>query len=488
MNQNKERLKELWAEYKALIRQESANRAGPSPQSQKAKELYDTQIWPLTKEGFADRGQQQYVASFHTVGTTPEPVILSVRALDADKVYLLHTKDTEKLCGRIGSELGWGVERIKTLLVGRSDPEDIYKQVRQKVDELPPDAAIAFDPTGGTKAMVAGLAMFAFSLAEEGRTAHVYYVDNEEYDDELRRPVAGTEFLKRLENPREVIPDWIYHHAKDAYKRGDFSLAKQLFDQAKDREGRAHSLEAVLSEAYAALDAAQFAQAKGRLNDLLKLLQEPAHKQSFLTKHIVTIERQKEALEAVVQLTEALSAKDKSIAPLADPQKVACVLAALGFMTERRLKTGRIAEAVLLRYRALELFLQHRLALKDFDTAKPDFPGLCSANKISIEDLQEKYQAEREAARARPDGKLIEKNAVDFITAFFLLRALEDGPALAVNANKVLGLASARDISVFAHGFVPPTEANDKNLSEVLMALVQSGGLPEVRFEPIPLS
>ncbi|MFN3392134.1 MAG: TIGR02710 family CRISPR-associated CARF protein [Meiothermus ruber] len=488
MNQNKERLRELWAEYKTLIKQESANRAEPSPQSQKAKELYDTQIWPLTKEGFADRGQQQYVASFHTVGTTPEPVILSVRALDADRVYLLHTKDTEKLCGRIERELGWGVERIKTLLVGRSDPEDIYKQVRQKVDELPPGAAIAFDPTGGTKAMVAGLAMFAFSLAEEGRTAHVYYVDNEEYDDELRRPVAGTEFLKRLENPREVVPDWIYHRAKDAYKRGDFSLAKQLFDQAKDREGRAHSLEAVLSEAYESLDAAQFKQAKDRLNDLLELLQKPAHRQSFLTKHIATIGRQKEALEAVVQLTEALSAKDKSIAPLADPQQVACVLAALGFMTEKRLKTGRIAEAVLLRYRALELFLQHRLALRGFDTEKPDFPGLCAANHTSIEDLQEKYQAERKAAKAGSDDKLIEKNAVDFITAFFLLRALGDGPALAVNVNKVLGLTKTRNASVFAHGFTLPTEDNAKNLSEVLVALVQSGGLPEVRFEPIPLS
>ncbi|WP_027878543.1 TIGR02710 family CRISPR-associated CARF protein [Meiothermus cerbereus] len=488
MNQNKERLRELWVQYKTLIRQERANRGESSPKTPTAKDLYDTQIWPLTKEGFTDRGQRQYVASFHTVGTTIEPVVLSTRALDAEKVYLLHTKDTERLCGQIEKELGWGVERIKTLLVGRSDPEDIYKQVRQKVDELPPDAAIAFDPTGGTKAMVAGLAMFAFSLAEEGRTAHVYYVDNEEYDDELRRPVAGTEFLKRLENPREIIPDWIYHRAKDAYARGDFSLAKQLFEQAKDREGRAHSLEAVLSEAYESLDAAKFGQAKDRLKELLELLQKPIHRQSFLTKYIAAIERQKEALEAVVQLTDALSSKGESIAPLEEPQKVACVLAALGFMAERRLKMGRIAEAVLLRYRALELFLQHRLALRGFDTANPNFRGLCAAAHITIEDLIEKYQGERRAARAKPDDELEQKSAIDFTTAFFLLRALDDEPALAVSANKVLGLASARDISVFAHGFVLPTEANAKNLSEVLMALVQGGDLPEVKFEPIPLA
>lgn len=483
MNRNKERLRELWTEYKTLLRQDAK---GPSPQAQKARELYDTQIWPLTKEGFADRGRQQYAASFHTVGTTPEPVILSVRALDADKVYLLHTEGTENLCGRIERELGWSVERIKTIRVGRSDPEDIYKQVRQKVDELPANAAVAFDPTGGTKAMVAGLAMFAFSLAEEGRTAHVYYVDNEEYDDELRRPVAGTEFLKLLENPREVMSDWIYHRAKDAYARGDFSLAKQLFDQARDREGRAYSPEAVLSEAYEALDAAQFEMAKEKLNVLLELLQKPACRQSPLARHIASIEHQREALEAVVQLIEALSSKERSIDPLANAKNVAWVLAALAFMAERRLNTGRVAEAVLLRYRALELFLQHRLALRGFDTAKPDFRGLCAKASITIEDLKEKYRYERKNARARPDDELEQKGAIDLTTAFFLLRSLGDESALAVNPNKVLGLSSARDTSVFAHGFELPTKANAENLSEVLAVLIRQAGLPEVRFEAIP--
>lgn len=485
MNRNKERLRELWTEYKTLLRQDAK---GPSPQAQKARELYDTQIWPLTKEGFADRGRQRYAASFHTVGTTPEPVILSVRALDADKVYLLHTEGTESLCGRIERELGWGVERIKTIRVGRSDPEDIYKQVRQKVDELPPDKPIAFDPTGGTKAMVAGLAMFAFSLAEEGRTAHVYYVDNEEYDDELRRPVAGTEFLKLLENPREVMSDWIYHRAREAYAWGDFSRAKELFNRAKDREGWAYSLEAVLSEAYEALDAAQFRLARDKLEELLELLQKPAHRQSSLARHIAAIERQREALEAVDQLIQALAAKDGSVDLLADPTHAACALAALGFVAERRLNAGRLAEAVLLSYRALELFVQHRLARRGFDTAKPDFQRLCAAASITIEDLNEKYQSERKKARARPDDRLEQKGAIDFTTAFFLLRSLGDEPALAVNANKVLGLSSARDVSIFAHGFELPTKANAKNLSEVLITLIQQADLPEVGFEAIPLT
>jgi CRISPR-associated protein (TIGR02710 family) len=478
MNSNKDRLRQLWQQYKELWQQ--GNRS-------EADKFYNEQIWPLTKEGFSDRGEAAYVASFHTVGTSAEPVILSARAIDAEKIFLLHTKDTERLCRRIEDELGWGVDRIKTLEVGRSSPEDIYRQVRQQVNRLDHARPLAFDPTGGTKAMVAGLAMFAFSLTEEGRTAHVYYVDNEEYDDELRRPVAGTEFLKRLENPREVIPDWIFHRAKEAYARGDFSLAKQLFDQARDREGRQHSLEALLSEAYESIDAAQFEAAKTKLEELLNLLQKPLHRESPLTKHTPSIAAQKEGLEAIVQLAASLSADEREITPLAEPEKVAWPLAALDFMATRRLNTGRIAEAVLLRYRALELFLQHRLALRGFDTAKPDFHRLC-ADSVTLEVLEENYQRERKAAKVRSNEALQQKSAVDFITAFFLLRALGDAAALAINANKLVGLAKARDSSVFAHGFELPTEANAKNLFEILTTLIQHGNLPEVKLEPIPLA
>lgn len=481
-------MRELWARYKSLLNHASPSSAEPSPQAKEARQLYEQKIWPLTKEGFTDRGQEQYAASFHTVGTTPEPVILSARAIDATKVYLLHTKDTEKLCGRIEKELGWGVDRIKTLQVSRSNPEDIYMQVRQQIDKLDSGAPIAFDPTGGTKAMVAGLAMFAFSLAEEGRTAHVYYVDNEEYDDQLRRPVAGTEYLKRLENPREIVPDWLYHRAREAYQQGDFLRAEERFRRAIEREGRANSPEAILSCAYKLLDTSQFEQAREKLAELLHLLQIHPYRQSPLVKHQGSIESQKQGLEAIVQLTNALTAKEKDVAPLADHSKVAWTLAALRFMAKGRLGSGRIAEAVLLRYRALELFLQHRLALKGFDTAKPDYQRLCEVAQTNLEALQVAYQSERTKARLEPEDNLEQKNTVDLISAYFLLRALGDEAAIAVNANKVVGLAKARNSSVFAHGFELPSKNLADDLADVLQTFVQNGKLPEVAFDPIPLT
>uniref|UniRef100_UPI0026269AE2 TIGR02710 family CRISPR-associated CARF protein n=1 Tax=uncultured Meiothermus sp. TaxID=157471 RepID=UPI0026269AE2 len=425
---------------------------------------------------------------FHTVGTAPEPVILSARAINATRVYLLHTKDTEKLCERIEKELGWGVDRIKTLQVGRSEPEDIYKQVRQQIDRLDPTAPIAFDPTGGTKAMVAGLAMFAFSLAEEGRTAHVYYVDNEEYDDQLRRPVAGTEYLKRLENPRDVVPDWLYHRAREAYAQGDFLRAEELFRQASKQEDRANSPEAILSCAYKMLDAAQFQQAGERLSELLDLLQNHPHRQSPLVKHQTSIQAHKQGLEAINQLTNALTSKEKDIAPLADRIKVAWTLAALSFMADRRLNSGRTAEAALLSYRSLEFFLQHRLALRGFDTAKPDYARLSEAAQTSLEALQAAYQNERKNVNLKAEDNLERKNALDFISAFLLLRVLGDEAVLSVKANKVIGLANSRNESVFAHGFTPPRDKLASELSEVLQTLTQSGKLPEVEFKPISLS
>jgi hypothetical protein len=107
---------------------------------------------------------------------------------------------------------------------------------------------------------------------------------------------------------------------------------------------------------------------------------------------------------------------------------------------------------------------------------------------VTLEVLEENYQRKRKDARVRSNEALQQKSAVDFITAFFLLQALGDAAALAINANKLVGLAKARDSSVFAHGFELPTEANAKNLFEILTTLIQHGNLPEVKLEPIPLA
>lgn len=487
MNQNKEQLRELWSEFKRQL-----SELGPRSDSQTARMLYDQKIWPLTREGFTDKVPQSYSASFHTVGTTPEPVILSAKALDAQRVYLLHTKDTEQLCTRIGSELGWGIDRIKPLKVKRSDPEDIYRTVREQVDQLEQDASLAFDPTGGTKAMVAGLAMFAFSLAEEGRKVDVYYVDNEEYDDALRRPVAGTEFLKRLDNPREVFADWIRNRALDAYRRGDYVQAKRLFAQAAEREGRNTLPEELLANAYAQLDAAQFDGATQQLGLLGQSLNQPAHRQNPLRKYLKAIEEQKQGLEEVTALASAFDGKAIAgrISALADPTKVAWALAALEFMAGRRMSTGRFAEAALLRYRSLELFLQYRLALAGVDTAAPDYSRLFERlNPPSLETLQAAYQNERKGAGLaglRSEDTLAQKSEIDFTTAFFLLKSIGDEAIRQLNANRVVGLTRSRNSSVFAHGFVPPTENQARTLADVVAQVRQT--LATVQIEPIPIT
>ncbi len=482
MNQNKERLRELWERYKALLSQTSP--ANPSPLQREARELYEKEIWPLTKEGFKDRSPEGYVASFHTVGTTQEPVVLSIKAIGAEKVFLLHTKDTARVCGRIQEELGLGLDRIRLLEVGRSDPEDIYNAVRHEVDKLDPTASIAFDPTGGTKAMVAGLAMFAFSLAEEGRKADVYYVDNEEYDEQLRRPVAGTEFLKRLENPREVFADWIYYQGLKAYQQANFARAEELFTKAAERENKAHSLEGTLASAYKCLDAAKFEESHEKFVEFLRLLEKPAHRQSPLKKYAETGEQQKEGLERIIELVNGLKDKQRDISFLANSLSVAWALAALEFMALRRQELGRTAEAVLLRYRALELFFQHRLALRNFDTAKPDFQLLSD----DLEELQKNYQNKRSASGLKNEDVLKSKSAVDFVSAYFLLLALDDEAAISAVPNRLVGLTRDRNQSVFAHGFTPPKEETARDLSDLLIKLLRSGNLPEVAFEPIPLA
>jgi len=83
--------------------------------------------------------------------------------------------------------------------VDREDPRPIYQVVRSIAEETP--GPLALDITGGTKIMSAALAALGFVLRTEGNAVDVYYVSNDRYEPRVRRPVAGTERIRRVPPP-----------------------------------------------------------------------------------------------------------------------------------------------------------------------------------------------------------------------------------------------------------------------------------------------
>lgn len=430
---------------------------------------------------------RQYAVSIHTLGTSPEPVVQSARTLGARHIILVHTRETAGHLDTIARELGRPAGTIRPIEAPRSDPSVLYERLRAGLDllALDPHDEIALDITGGTKAMGAGLALFGFYLTERGRTAHLYYVDYREYDHDAGRPVPGTEFLKRLENPLEVFGDAPRARALEAYRRGDFPEAARRYREAADREDQREPPETSLANAQASLDAADFEGAARHLRELLERLERHAQRAHPLRAQAERLSSQTAGLERVASLARAADDKDAParLERLADPETVAWTLAALDRLAGARIAAGRTAEAALLYYRALELFVQHRLATYGIDSAaaRHDFSTLVP------NDLDAAWtRANRKTSKDEPLPVPHERK-LDLAAGVLLLAAANDPPASdsRLHPGALRNLAKARNSSLLAHGFELPVQDDLAKLGDAVNAARAS--LPAADLQPVPL-
>jgi hypothetical protein len=195
---NPDTLKTLWQEFKRLA---PANRGA----------FYAANIWPLVKLKFnTEPLEPRFDISFHTVGTSPEPVILAALNIGAPRIFLLHTPETKIRAQQVLAELEHA--NVRLLEVTRSDSTAVYNAVFESlnIEDNLANPRIALEITGGTKAMVSSLSMLAVALQARGKDVGVYYLENPRWDAEARRPEPGFEELVRLE-----LPDFPVAHVRD---------------------------------------------------------------------------------------------------------------------------------------------------------------------------------------------------------------------------------------------------------------------------------
>ena len=127
---------------------------------------------------------------FSILGFTPEPIILTQRAL-APKVHvILTTSKSHETDNEIVSYLErYLTSNYKIVNLEDDSFETLYENLRAQMNIYPSEKYV-IDITGGKKSMVASAAIFARDY-----NCNVVYVDYDEYIPELRRPMPGTEKL-----------------------------------------------------------------------------------------------------------------------------------------------------------------------------------------------------------------------------------------------------------------------------------------------------
>ncbi len=185
------------------------------PRNKEASDFYDDNIFPSVKDVFISRHkpEKDYDGLILTVGFSPEPLILSIHAIQSTRIGLLYTPETERLLERIQGETETICSDVDLREIDGTNPNGIYETIWELrfSDDWKEFENIAVDITGGKNSMAAGAALAAAVIP-----ADIYYVDTTNYLPELHVPEPGSEILKHLESPFE----------SNAYKSWSASLLK----------------------------------------------------------------------------------------------------------------------------------------------------------------------------------------------------------------------------------------------------------------------
>ena len=480
----KQLLKQAWSSYKKQLN--SSSDAKPA----EADRLYRETVWPLLLEKWRHepviRNFDDHAAgigvSVHTLGNSPEALTLAALALKADHIVVVHSERTKEYLAQIEKDLG---RRIEAYQVDKGNPSDIYK-VAKRVLDAHPGSSIAFDITSGTKAMTAGLASAGFFIQAKAREIdiHVFYVDNNDYDSALRRPVPGSEFLVRLPSPYVVFGELQEERALVLYRNGAFKEAQDIFRRmhSEHRAGRYLNL-AELAHAYARWSALDFSGAEKSLRKLVSYLRSDAAYEEPLRTSLGTLELQLRGLGMLVELTNACTGGRRQhpgcVRLLADRERTGWLARTLFREAERYERLEHYVLSALHHYRILELTLQHRLAVRGWNPHAFDPERLPSGTLDAFQEVLKTVFGE--SARLPSPG-----TGLTLLNMAALLIALEDETVLPIknDLRELHGALDARNESLLIHGLSPAGKTHVVRLRSLVEKIVESN-FPKVPVDEV---
>ncbi len=195
-----------------------------------AKSFYFNNLFDEIIERFVDRtvGANRCDVLFSILGFTPEPIILTQRAL-LPSIHVIFTTGKNYASD---SEIVSYLEKYLTSdykIVNLDDDSfgTIYSSLRAQMN-IYPSSNYVIDITGGKKSMVASAAIFA-----KDHNCDVVYVDYDEYIPTLRRPMPGTEKLNVVYSAIDNLLDTIDFTTlndvgQDAYEAQPILLKKEV--------------------------------------------------------------------------------------------------------------------------------------------------------------------------------------------------------------------------------------------------------------------
>lgn len=334
---------------------------------EKAEKFYYSEILPEVKKIVQERAKNdgfgKYGGIIFTTGLSPEPLILTITALQPDQVFFLCTKESEKCLDSIVGDCSLLPSQYGKAVIERSDGLDVYKKIREQWEEWKNNGItdIAVDITGGTKPMVSGSAIAGAILNVD----LLYVVSNFGWLPGKSEP--GSERITKIENPYEVFGDLEERYAIELFNSHNYAICSDYFGRLKGlaRDPRRFEVKQLLAQGYGAWDTFDFERSYSKLKGSLR------ESKRFGFSYDGEIEQHLEILKILKKNT-----KKDLFELLQDEEFSEHLMVDLYCNAERRQEQGRYDDAIIRLYRVVELIAQHRLAKMEIDAGDVDIESL----------------------------------------------------------------------------------------------------------------
>jgi len=419
-----------------------------------AEECYKTELMPLIINYFIQENTKKISetcdAMVLTLGTSYEPLVLSISALRPKKALILYTDKSHHLLDDVIEFTKLKPSQYEATDVDAENPLQLYQKIKDVYEKWGRPKNIYVDFTGGTKSMAAGCAMAGSAIG-----AKLIYVGGNFLTD-LRKPEPGSEKLCYIDDPYTVFGDLEREQAISLFNKMDYVSAYRIFEELEQRVPGTKEYSALkyISKAYNAWDSLDISGAAESLSRCYEIVETEGkiEKGFILNLHIEKLKKQLKAIKVLEKIhCTAEAIKDKSVIF----NNIGYLIANLYQNAMRREKQEKYEMASLLLYRILEIVEQKRLWNYGVDTSYADFTKLCVDEKILLENANKIIRN----LKGFNEWKQLDKK-ISLLAGYIILAAVGDEiiktkkPGKETDSiNRLRSKVEARNNSIFAHGY-----------------------------------
>ncbi|WP_226679069.1 TIGR02710 family CRISPR-associated CARF protein [Mesobacillus jeotgali] len=382
---------------------------------------------------------KKYEYLIMSVGFSPEPMILWIRAFNPKKVFFICSPNTEAMVDMIAEKTNLRPTQMKYYIVNSSDTLEVYEKIKRIKEEEKLEFTrenTAVDITGGKKSMVSGCTLAANMLGLD-----ILYLDYSEYNPDMRKPKPGSEIPKKLDDPLEVFGDRELQRGITKFNSRNFLSAYEIFKEIEERVANPRLYEAYgeLARAYKALEDMEFEEAVILLKKVIKY-------EKWIKNTIIPVDIVEEQLKVIEPLTKFDVREQRKV--LGNPKMYWHLYGYYTSVAHSFIQQGKGDLAALLSYRCLEMSVQYMLFQKGIDPSRANFDDfdkemlLNRVNQIGPELYGEHFYHYTNLP-----------SKIGLMLGLMVLKALEDPIISKLKLAKILERTEARNKSRFAHGF-----------------------------------